>query len=65
MYTKKTKLKSYLLDWKHTIFIFLDNLFLIFSVIEIKADDLKKAADMEFKDYEPINESVKKDTLLS
>lgn len=30
----------------------LDMLFLIFSVVDLKADDLKKAADMKFKDYE-------------
>lgn len=30
----------------------LDNLFLIFSVTDLKADDLRKAADMKFKDYE-------------
>ncbi|MCI9051929.1 MAG: PIN domain-containing protein [Lachnospiraceae bacterium] len=45
------------LDAKKTKEI-LDNLFLIFSVIEIKADDLKKAADMEFKDYEDAVQSV-------
>ena len=30
----------------------LDSLMLIFSVVDLKADDLKKAADMRFKDYE-------------
>lgn len=30
----------------------LDSLMLIFSVADLKADDLKKAADMRFKDYE-------------
>lgn len=30
----------------------LDNLTLIFSVADLKADDLKRAADMKFRDYE-------------
>ena len=36
----------------------LDNLSLIFSIADLKADDLKKAADMEFKDYEDAVQSV-------
>lgn len=36
----------------------LDNLMLIFSVADLKADDLKKAADMKFKDYEDAVQSV-------
>ena len=36
----------------------LDNLMLIFSVADLKADDLKKAADMRFKDYEDAIQSA-------
>lgn len=36
----------------------LDNLFLIFSVADLKADDLKKAANMKFKDYEDAVQSA-------
>lgn len=36
----------------------LDNLFLIFSVVDLKADDLRKAADLKFKDYEDAVQSV-------
>ncbi len=36
----------------------LDNLSLIFSIADLKADDLKKAADMEFKDYEDAVQSA-------
>jgi len=36
----------------------LDNLFLIFSVADLKADDLKKAASMKFKDYEDAVQSA-------
>ena len=36
----------------------LDNLSLIFSIADLKADDLKKAADMEFKDYEDAAQSA-------
>lgn len=36
----------------------LDNLMLIFSVADLKADDLKKAADMKFKDFEDAIQSV-------
>ena len=36
----------------------LDNLMLIFSVADLKADDLKKAADMKFKDYEDAIQSA-------
>ena len=36
----------------------LDSLMLIFSVADLKADDLKKAADMEFKDYEDAIQSA-------
>ena len=36
----------------------LDNLFLIFFVADLKADDLKKAADMKFKDYEDAVQSA-------
>lgn len=36
----------------------LDNLFLIFSVADLKADDLRKAADMKFKDYEDAIQSA-------
>lgn len=36
----------------------LDNLSLIFSIADLKADDLKKAADMGFKDYEDAVQSA-------
>ena len=36
----------------------LDSLMLIFSVADLKADDLKKAADMRFKDYEDAIQSA-------
>ena len=36
----------------------MDNLSLIFSIADLKADDLKKAADMEFKDYEDAVQSA-------
>lgn len=36
----------------------LDNLFLIFSVADLQADDLRKAADMKFKDYEDAVQSA-------
>lgn len=36
----------------------LDSLLLIFSVADLKADDLKKAADMRFKDYEDAIQSA-------
>ena len=36
----------------------LDSLMLIFSVVDLKADDLKKAADMRFKDYEDAIQSA-------
>lgn len=36
----------------------LDSLILIFSVADLKADDLKKAADMRFKDYEDAIQSA-------
>lgn len=36
----------------------LDMLFLIFSVVDLKVDDLKKAADMKFKDYEDAVQSA-------
>ena len=36
----------------------LDSLMLIFSVADMKADDLKKAADMRFKDYEDAIQSA-------
>lgn len=36
----------------------LDNLMLIFSVADLKADDLKKAADMKFKDFEDAIQSA-------
>ena len=36
----------------------LDILFLIFSVADLKADDLRKAADMKFKDYEDAVQSA-------
>lgn len=36
----------------------LDNLFLIFSVADLKADDLQKAASMNFKDYEDAIQSA-------
>lgn len=36
----------------------LDNLSLIFSIADLKADDLKKAVDMEFKDYEDAVQSA-------
>lgn len=36
----------------------LDNLSLIFSIADLKADDLKKAADMEFKDFEDAVQSA-------
>lgn len=36
----------------------LDNLSLIFSIADLKADDLKKAADMQFKDYEDAVQSA-------
>ena len=36
----------------------LDSLMLIFSVADLKADDLKKAADMRFKDYEDVIQSA-------
>lgn len=36
----------------------LDNLSLIFSIADLKADDLKKAADLEFKDYEDAVQSA-------
>lgn len=35
-----------------------DSLMLIFSVADLKADDLKKAADMRFKDYEDAIQSA-------
>lgn len=36
----------------------LDSLMLIFSVADLKADDLKKAADMRFRDYEDAIQSA-------
>ena len=36
----------------------LDSLMLIFSVADLKAGDLKKAADMRFKDYEDAIQSA-------
>lgn len=36
----------------------LDNLMLIFSVADLKADDLKKAASMKFRDYEDAIQSA-------
>ena len=36
----------------------LDSLMLIFSVPDLKADDLKKAADMRFRDYEDAIQSA-------
>lgn len=36
----------------------LDNLMLIFTVADLKADDLKKAADMKFRDYEDAVQSA-------
>ncbi len=36
----------------------LDDLSLIFSIADLKADDLKKAADMQFKDYEDAVQSA-------
>ena len=36
----------------------LDSLMLIFSVADLKADELKKAADMRFKDYEDAIQSA-------
>ena len=36
----------------------LDNLSLIFSIADLKADDLKKAAAMEFKDFEDAVQSA-------
>lgn len=36
----------------------LDNLFLIFSVADLKADDLRKAANMQFRDYEDAIQSA-------
>ena len=36
----------------------LDSLMLIFSVADLKADNLKKAADMRFKDYEDAIQSA-------
>lgn len=36
----------------------LDQLSLIFQIADLKADDLKKAADMEFKDYEDAVQSA-------
>ena len=45
------------LDAKKTKEI-LDNLSLIFSIADLKADDLKKAADMQFKDYEDAVQSA-------
>lgn len=36
----------------------LDNLMLIFSVADLKANDLKKAADMKFKDFEDAIQSA-------
>ncbi len=36
----------------------LDNLSLIFSIADLKADDLKKPADMQFKDYEDAVQSA-------
>ena len=36
----------------------LDNLSLIFSIADLKADDLKKAAAMEFKDFEDALQSA-------
>lgn len=36
----------------------LDKLMLIFSVADLKADDLKKAADLNFKDYEDAVQSA-------
>ena len=36
----------------------LDSLMLIFSVADLKADDLKKAADMRFMDYEDAIQSA-------
>ncbi len=45
------------LDAKKTKEI-LDNLSLIFSIADLKADDLKKAAAMEFKDFEDALQSA-------
>lgn len=45
------------LDAKKTKEI-LDNLSLIFSIADLKADDLKKAAEMEFKDFEDAVQSA-------
>ena len=36
----------------------LDDLSLIFSIADLKADDLKKAVDMQFKDYEDAVQSA-------
>ena len=36
----------------------LDKLMLIFNVVDLKAEDLKKAADLNFKDYEDAVQSV-------
>ena len=36
----------------------LDKLMLIFNVVDLKAEDLKKAADLNFKDYEDAIQSV-------
>lgn len=36
----------------------LDNLMLIFSVADLKADDLKKAANMKFRDFEDAIQSA-------
>lgn len=36
----------------------LDNLSLIFTISDLKADDLKKAANMNFKDYEDAVQSA-------
>ena len=45
------------LDAKKTKEI-LDNLSLIFSIADLKADDLKKAAALEFKDFEDALQSA-------
>jgi len=36
----------------------LEKLSLIFTIVDLKADDLKKAADMNFKDYEDAVQSA-------
>ncbi len=36
----------------------LEKLFLIFTIVDLKAEDLKKAADMNFKDYEDAVQST-------